>query len=55
MQELDNINIRSAIQSGTDILGIVLTSRHITKFAVEVLSIPIKTRFSTLPVEQEVF
>jgi hypothetical protein len=56
IQELNNLNIRSAMNSGTDALGkfyevflkygngakeigIVLTPRHITKFAVEVLSI----------------
>lgn len=56
MQELDSINIRSAMNSGTDILGrfyeqflkygngskeigIVLTPRHITKFATEILNI----------------
>lgn len=56
IQELKGINIRSAMNSGTDILGrfyeiflkygngakeigIVLTPRHITKFAAEVLSI----------------
>lgn len=61
MQELDSINIRSAMNSGTDILGrfyeqflkygngskeigIVLTPRHITKFAVEVLNITNKDK-----------
>jgi len=61
MQELDSINIRSAMNSGTDILGrfyeqflkygngskeigIVLTPRHITKFAVEVLNITSKDK-----------
>lgn len=56
IQELNNLNIRSAMNSGTDVLGkfyevflkygngakeigIVLTPRHITKFAVEVLNI----------------
>lgn len=56
LQELDSLNIRSAMNSGTDVLGefyevflkygngakeigIVLTPRHITKFAVEVLNI----------------
>lgn len=56
IQELKGINIRSAMNSGTDILGrfyeiflkygngakeigIVLTPRHITKFAVEALSV----------------
>lgn len=56
LQELNNINIRSAMNSGTDVLGkfyevflkygngakeigIVLTPRHITKFAAEVMSI----------------
>ena len=56
IQELNNLNIRSAMNSGTDVLGkfyevflkygngakeigIVLTPRHITKFAVDVLSI----------------
>lgn len=56
MQELDSIHIRSAMNSGTDILGrfyeqflkygngskeigIVLTPRHITRFAVDVLNI----------------
>jgi type I restriction-modification system DNA methylase subunit len=56
MQELQNLNIRSAMNSGTDVLGkfyevflkygngakeigIVLTPRQITQFAVEVLSI----------------
>jgi len=56
LQELKALNIRSAMNSGTDILGrfyevflkygngakeigIVLTPRHITKFAVEVLSV----------------
>lgn len=55
-QELKSLNIRSAMNSGTDILGrfyeaflkygngakeigIVLTPRHITKFAAEVLSV----------------
>ena len=56
IQELNNLNIRSAMNSGTDVLGafyevflkygngakeigIVLTPRHITKFAVEILEI----------------
>lgn len=56
IQELNNLNIRSAMNSGTDVLGkfyevflkygngakeigIVLTPRHITKLAVEVLGI----------------
>lgn len=56
IQELNNLNIRSAMNSGADVLGkfyevflkygngakeigIVLTPRHITKFAVEVLGI----------------
>ncbi len=56
IQELNNLNIRSAMNSGADVLGkfyevflkygngakeigIVLTPRHITKFAVDVLSI----------------
>jgi type I restriction enzyme M protein len=56
IQELHNLNIRSAMNSGTDVLGvfyevflkygngtkeigIVLTPRHITKFAVDVLEI----------------
>src|SRR5207245_5520459 len=56
LQELNNLNIRSAMNSGTDVLGkfyevflkygngakeigIVLTPRHITKFAVDVLGI----------------
>ncbi|MCD4666818.1 SAM-dependent methyltransferase [archaeon] len=59
IQELRSINIRSALDSGTDILGkfyevflkygngakeigIVLTPRHITKFAVEVMNIGLK-------------
>jgi type I restriction enzyme M protein len=61
MQELDSINIRSAMNSGTGILGrfyeqflkygngskeigIVLTPRHITKFAVDVLNITSKDK-----------
>ena len=61
MQELDSINIRSAMNSGTDILGrfyeqflkygngskeigIVLTPRHITRFAVDVLNITNKDK-----------
>jgi len=56
IQQLRSINIRSAMESGTDILGkfyevflkygngakeigIVLTPRHITKFAVEVMNV----------------
>ena len=56
IQELNNLNIRSAMNSGTDVLGkfyevflkygngakeigIVLTPRHITKFAVDVLDV----------------
>jgi type I restriction enzyme M protein len=56
LQELNNLNIRSAMNSGTDVLGkfyevflkygngakeigIVLTPRHITRFAADVLSI----------------
>lgn len=56
IQELENLNIRSAMNSGTDVLGkfyevflkygngakeigIVLTPRHITRFAAEVLDI----------------
>jgi SAM-dependent methyltransferase len=56
IQELNNLNIRSAMNSGTDVLGkfyevflkygngakeigIVLTPRHITKFAVDILDI----------------
>lgn len=56
MQELENLNIRSAMNSGTDVLGkfyevflkygngakeigIVLTPRQITQFAVEAMSI----------------
>ena len=56
IQELNNLNIRSAMNSGTDVLGqfyevflkygngakeigIVLTPRHITKFAVEAVSV----------------
>lgn len=56
IQELNNLNIRSAMNSGTDVLGkfyevflkygngakeigIVLTPRHITKWAVEVLDV----------------
>lgn len=56
IQELRNLNIRSAMNSGTDILGsfyevflkyggwakeigIVLTPRHITRFAAEILDI----------------
>jgi type I restriction enzyme M protein len=56
IQELQNLNIRSAMNSGADVLGkfyevflkygngakeigIVLTPRHITRFAVEVLGV----------------
>jgi len=56
IQELNNLNIRSAMNSGTDILGnfyevflkygnwaseigIVLTPRHITHFAAEILNV----------------
>lgn len=56
IQELNNLNIRSAMNSGTDVLGkfyevflkygngakeigIVLTPRHITRFAVDVLGV----------------
>ncbi len=56
IQELNNLNIRSAMNSGTDILGnfyevflkygnwakeigIVLTPRHITAFAAEILNV----------------
>lgn len=56
IQELNNLNIRSAMNSGADVLGkfyevflkygngakeigIVLTPRHITKWAVDVLSV----------------
>ena len=56
IQELNNLNIRSAMNSGTDVLGkfyevflkygngakeigIVLTPRHITKWAVEILDV----------------
>ncbi len=56
VQELNNLNIRSAMNSGTDVLGnfyevflkygnwakeigIVLTPRHITKFAAEILDV----------------
>ncbi len=56
LQELDNLNIRSAMKSGTDVLGqfyevflkygngakeigIVLTPRHVTRFAVEALNV----------------
>lgn len=56
MQELENLNIRSAMNSGTDVLGkfyevflkygngakeigIVLTPRQITKFAVDAVSV----------------
>ena len=56
IQELENLNIRSAMNSSTDVLGqfyevflkygngakeigIVLTPRHITRFAVEAIGI----------------
>jgi hypothetical protein len=56
MQELTNLNIRSAMNSGTDVLGkfyevflkygngareigIVLTPRHLTRFAIETLGV----------------
>lgn len=56
IQELNNLNIRSAMRSGTDVLGkfyevflkygngakeigIVLTPRHVTSFAVEALNV----------------
>jgi type I restriction-modification system DNA methylase subunit len=56
LQELNNLNIRSAMNSGTDVLGkfyevflkygngakeigIVLTPRHITKFAVDAVGV----------------
>ncbi|MGD0627209.1 MAG: N-6 DNA methylase [Thermodesulfobacteriota bacterium] len=59
MQELENLNIRSAMNSGTDVLGkfyevflkygngakeigIVLTPRHITRFAAEILDVTSK-------------
>jgi len=59
IQELNNLNIRSAMNSGTDVLGsfyevflqygnwakeigIVLTPRHITSFAAEILDITAK-------------
>jgi len=59
IQELANLNIRSAMNSGTDILGnfydaflkygswakelgIVLTPRHITRFAARILNITVK-------------
>jgi type I restriction enzyme M protein len=59
LQELDSLEIRSAMNSGTDVLGefyevflkygngakeigIVLTPRHITKFAAEVLNITLQ-------------
>jgi len=59
LQELDSLNIRSAMNSGTDVLGefyevflkygngakeigIVLTPRHITKFAVDVTNVGIQ-------------
>ena len=61
IQELDSINIKSAMNSGTDILGrfyeqflkygngskeigIVLTPRHITNFAVDVLDVSDKDK-----------
>ena len=59
IQELENLNIRSAMNSGADVLGkfyevflkygngakeigIVLTPRHITRFAAEILDITTK-------------
>ncbi len=59
MQELDSLEIRSAMNSGTDVLGefyevflkygngakeigIVLTPRHITKFAAEVVNVTLQ-------------
>lgn len=59
VQELNNLNIRSAMNSGTDVLGsfyevflqygnwakeigIVLTPRHVTAFAAEILDITAK-------------
>lgn len=59
IQELNNLNIRSAMNSGTDVLGsfyevflqygnwakeigIVLTPRHVTAFAAEILDITAK-------------
>ena len=59
LQELNNLNIRSAMNSGTDVLGrfyevfikyanwaqdlgIVLTPRHITQFAAEVMNISLQ-------------
>lgn len=59
VQELENLNIRSAMNSGTDVLGkfyevflkygngakeigIVLTPRHITRFAAEILNVTTK-------------
>lgn len=59
IQELENLNIRSAMNSGTDVLGkfyevflkygngakeigIVLTPRHVTRFAAHVLDISTK-------------
>ena len=59
LQELNNLNIRSAMNSGTDVLGrfyevfikyanwaqdlgIVLTPRHITQFAAEVMNITLQ-------------
>lgn len=61
LQELEGLNIKSAMNSGTDVLGrfyerflkygngakeigIVLTPRHITKFAVEVLNVTHKDK-----------
>lgn len=61
LQELEGINIHSAMNSGTDILGrfyemflkygngakeigIVLTPRHITRFAVEALNVNFKDK-----------
>lgn len=59
LQELNNLNIRSAMNSGTDVLGrfyevflkygngakeigIVLTPRHITRFAVEAVNVNLR-------------
>ncbi len=59
IQELTNLNIRSAMNSGTDVLGefyevflkygswakeigIVLTPRHITRFAARILNVTVK-------------
>lgn len=72
IQELNNLNIRSAMNSGTDVLGkfyevflkygngakeigIVLTPRHITKWAVEVLDVNRLIMFLIRHPEQGVF